>query len=409
MAKRRSIEARELARWLVQMGLEGAGQAELLEGYCAKVVALGVPIMRVQVAHRSFHPKFGGIGFTWRPEGGVTDEQYPYMETPPPEWHESPFYEVLTSGAGELRERLTEPGCVSRFPVVRGLQQEGATDYLTMAISFGREEMPEQLTPNNMPEGVMISWTSDGPEGFSESDLDVLRNTVQELGLALKSAANRQTAKTLLQVYLGRDAGRRVLSGEIRRGSVEAVNAVILFFDLAAFTALTERSTGRQTVAMLNDYFGLAVDAVRSEGGNVLKFMGDGMLAMFGQDDIGEAARAALRTADRLRREMSEANERRMAAGEPATGYTMALHAGEILYGNIGADTRLDFTVIGSTVNTAARMGTLNAALGHPIVISAEVRAAAGDVDHEFIPLGEHWLRGVSEPKVLFSIEEKLD
>ena len=204
MAKRRSIEARELARWLVQMGLEGAGQAELLEGYCAKVVALGVPIMRVQVAHRSFHPKFGGIGFTWRPEGGVTDEQYPYMETPPPEWHESPFYEVLISGAGELRERLTEPGFVSRFPVVRGLQQEGATDYLTMAISFGREEMPEKLTPNNMPEGVMMSWTSDSPEGFSESDLDVLRNTVQELALALKSAANRQTAKTLLQVYLGR-------------------------------------------------------------------------------------------------------------------------------------------------------------------------------------------------------------
>lgn len=222
------------------------------------------------------------------------------------------------------------------------------------------------------------------------------------MGLALKSAANRRLAHDLLAAYLGRDAGGRVLSGEIQRGSLQRIDAVICYFDLTGFTSLAERIPGPDLIAMLNAYFAVVVAAIHDRGGHVLKFMGDGLLAMF--DQGAPAARAALDAAAALTAQIGALNSERSADGLPVAGFTLALHAGEIFYGNIGAETRLDFTVIGPAVNLTARLSDMHRALGRTVILSEPVYRAARGGPHDLVSLGRYMLRGVSRPLELFTL-----
>ena len=396
--------ARALSSWLLEEGLEGSSQATLLEGYCERLVALGVPLARVHVAQRTYHPQFGGFGRNWVRGVGLAYEEYGHTDAPSQQWLNSPLYHLLSDDVGEMRERMEAPGHQSRFPFLTELQSRGMTDYFAKRIIFDRRQQVGGIDSVNIPRGVLVSWCSDGRHGFSDMDLKLIRSVVPELGLALKSASNRQMAEDLLQVYLGRDAGTRVLSGEIRRGSLSKINAVICYFDLTGFTRLAEQVPGDTVIAMLNDYFGIAVSSVQQAGGNVLKFMGDGLLAMFGQEDPALAARAALSVAATLRGQMEDTNRRRMSDGLPVAGYTLALHAGEILYGNIGGENRLDFTVIGPAVNLAARLSGMHKALGQVVVISEAVQSAGQGGEFDLVPLGRYMLRGESEPQMLYTL-----
>ena len=156
----------------------------------------------------------------------------------------------------------------------------GATDYIAFKTVFGKVTGSLAVDPNSSPEGCLMSMTSDGAEGFNETNLTHLRAVLPSLQLALKAGANRQMAEDIAATYLGRDAGTRVLSGDILRGSVETMDAVICYFDLSGFTKLSEVLSGDEIIDMLNDYFGVAVEVVQQHGGNVLKFMGDGMLSI---------------------------------------------------------------------------------------------------------------------------------
>ena len=286
------------------------------------------------------------------------------------------------------------------------LKSKGATDYFATGLLFEKRQTGVPIDPLSPPEGVLISWTSDGPDGFSEADLGLIRTAHPYLGLALKSASNRQMAHDLLAVYLGRDAGRRVLSGEIQRGSSQKVNAVICYFDLTGFTELAEQTDGHELIAMLNDYFAVAVRVIQENGGNILKFMGDGMLTMFNLADIGVSTDAALQAATTLRREIGVLNRQRDSDGLPTTGFTLALHAGDILYGNIGAENRLDFTAIGPAVNLTARLSGMHRTIGRNIIVSQEIQAASQSDRHDLVSLGRYMLRGVSEPHELFTVYE---
>jgi adenylate cyclase len=260
------------------------------------------------------------------------------------------------------------------------------------------------IDPDALPEGAMISWATDAVDGFSDPHLDIIRAGLPQLGLALKSASTLQMAQELLGVYLGHDAGRRVLSGEIERGSLQKIHAVICYFDLTGFTSLTERIPGDDLIAMLNDYFGLAVEVIEGRGGHVLKFMGDGMLAMFDHADTHTACSVALEAVTVLRSGLAAKNALRRADGLPTTDSTLALHCGEILYGNIGADARLDFTVIGPAVNLTARLSGMHRSVGRSIIVSESVKRHAGASGHDLVSLGRYMLRGVSEPQELFTI-----
>ncbi len=396
----------ELSLWLTRQGLAGTSQEDLLRNYCHRLTEVGVPLMRLHVAQRALHPKFGGIGFNWTRDDGISQEMYEHQETPVDAWLQSPFYAMMADGGWEFSSTFNDAD-KSRFPLLADLAGMGATEYFASALLFTSASF-NPVDPDDPGEGMLISWTTDRECGFCPQDKALLSAILPSLGLALKSSANRQMATDLMQVYLGRDAGKRVLSGEIQRGSSRAIDAVICLFDLKGFTSLAEQLPGTELIDMLNDYFGIAVGVIQGHGGNILKFMGDGILTMFDLGTIEEDAKAALNASSELQAKIRERNLERAAEGLPVADFTLALHAGEILYGNIGSENRLDFTVIGPTVNLTARISGMHASVGQSIIVSEHVRKAAnGSTGHDLVSVGRYMLRGVSEPVELFTIYEK--
>jgi len=394
----------DLIEWIVAKGLEGAGQEELLDGFCTRLVDQGVPLMRFHAAQSTLHPVYGGMGYSWYQGKGGESEKFANTDTPSEVWQRSPLYALLHEDLEELRVRLVDQNEPSRFPLLNELRESGATDYYATGVSFERSEHVRLHEQKKIGDGVLMSWTSDAPTGFDDSDLGKIQTALPHLGLALKSAKNQTMAKDLMRVYLGRDAGRRVLSGEIRRGSLQQIDAVIWNFDLEGFTNLSEDLPGHEIIDMLNDYLAVAVSVVHDSGGNILKFMGDGLMAMFDVGEIDEDARAALKAVPLLQSRMAELNAQRQSDGLPVANFTLALHSGEILYGNIGSETRLDFTVIGPAVNQAARIAGMHRSLGQRILISDDVAQAARPCAQDLISVGRYMLRGVAEPKELFTV-----
>ena len=399
-----SATTADLIGWLVNRGLEGADKQELLEGYCARLVELGVPLMRFHAAQSALHPVYGGTGYSWYQERGGEFETFAYSEEASEMWQQSPLYALLNEDIDIVHERLIDRNEPSRFPLLNDLRENGATEYYATGVSF---DIPTQGTPGGTKkpvDGVLMSWTSNAPDGFRERDLDLINTALPHLGLALKAASSARIAHDLMRVYLGRDAGQRVLSGEIRRGSLQQIDAVIWNFDLEGFTSLSEELPGDEIIEMLNEYLAVAVDVVHECDGSILKFMGDGLMAMFDVGEIDADARAALGAVAVLQDRMADLNAHRQSEGLPVAKYTLALHSGEILYGNIGAESRLDFTVIGPAVNQAARIAGMHRSLGQRILISDDVARAAQPCAHELISVGRYMLRGVPEPKELFTV-----
>ncbi|WP_170775151.1 adenylate/guanylate cyclase domain-containing protein [Ruegeria lacuscaerulensis] len=402
--EKNAAKSTDLINWIVARGLEGADKEELLDGYCTRLVELGVPLMRFHAAQSALHPVYGGTGYSWYQGQGGDYQKFKYSEDVSEDWQNSPLYAILNEDLDFVHERIVDQNEPSRYPLINDLREVGATDYYATSVPF---DMPT----NNMPldakkavDGVLLSWTSNAPDGFQDSDLDLINTALPHLGLALKSASNARISKDLMRVYLGRDAGRRVLSGEIRRGSLQQIDAVIWNFDLEGFTSLSEELPGNEIIDMLNDYLAVAVGVVHDNDGNILKFMGDGLMAMFDVGDIDEDARAALKAVPMLQSRIEELNAARKAEGLPVANFTLALHSGEILYGNIGSESRLDFTVIGPAVNQTARIAGMHRSLGQRILISDDVAQAAQPCGQDLISVGRYMLRGVPEPKELFTV-----
>jgi len=250
----------------------------------------------------------------------------------------------------------------------------------------------------------VITFLTDYPGGFSDAEVAGLEEIAQALGLIVELQSSRRVARSLPETYVGPRTGERVLSGAITRGSGETIQAVIWYCDLRGFTALADRLAREELTALLNEYFEIMVGAVKTEGGEVLKFTGDGMLAILELctgEDVSRCCRAALRAAAAAMDAVDEANARRKAAGAAEIRYGLALHQGEVYYGNIGAPDRLDFTVIGPAVNHAERLEKIGAELGRTLVTSASFAAAAGEPMES---LGRHQLRGVAEAQEVFAI-----
>lgn len=396
----------DVSAWLVKEGLRGATQTSLLEGFCERLVAAGIPLQRAHAAQRALHPVFGAVGFDWQREGGrATREDFARVSESPERWLKSPFYHMLQKGISELRERLMDGNKPSRFPVLDEFRAGGGTDYFASVLFFGEATGRSGTDPNDPPEGMISSWTSDAPKGFSDSDIGTIRDLLPVLGLALKSSSSHRTASDLLAVYLGRDAGERVLSGDIERGSLDTIRAVIWYFDLQGFTKLAETTPGDQMIAMLNDYFGAVVGAVEAYGGDVLKFMGDGLLAIFKFDtDDSAGCSRAIAAADELLGTMAAINNRRGANDLIVTNFSLALHLGDLMYGNIGGEDRLDFTVIGPAVNMTARIQAMCRPLEQDIIMSSAVARSAIRENKRIVSIGRYVLRGIPEPQELFTL-----
>jgi adenylate cyclase len=397
----------ELVTWVMDEGLNGTGFEHLLETLCLRLVSAGVPLMRANFTMRAHHPEIGAFFYRWNREVGITHEKFQRTDSTDvhDDWRASPLFHLINGNDHELRCKITPSERPYKFPILYDLEEQGGTDYFATRVEFSDQATSFHGDGERSPMGLLVSWACDGSDGFSERDLADIRAVTKPLGLALKSNSNYNMATDLLSAYLGSDAGGRVMSGDYARGSLESIEAVILYFDLQSFTKLSEALDGADLIGLLNDYFGAIVPIIEGRGGNVLKFMGDGILAIFAKDKIPAAELTAIRTICDIREEVDKINIKRQADSLTHTGFSIAVHAGDVLYGNIGSSSRLDFTVIGPAVNTAARLMGMCSLVDQNVIIGANVARPVMALRDDLVSLGKYRLRGVAERQELFTLD----
>lgn len=391
-----------ISAWLVEGGLAGMSEVDLLHGFCAKVAAAGIPLCRGMVVIDTLHPVHEGRVFRWRREVTDLPTTMEYGRTNEGEaaatWQQSPFYHLVQSGGTFLRRNFGAGDPVD-FPVFQEFTAEGMRDYLALIHRFAPEGTIGEM------DCVYSSWMSDAPEGFAAWQIAGLKRLVPKLALAVKCASLARIAETLVQTYLGRDAGRRVLAGKIARGVAEQIGAVLWYSDLRGFTAITDNAPPEQIIPLLNDYAGAAIEAVHAAGGDVLKLIGDGILAIFSATDPAEACACALRAERAAREAIAALNIRRAADGLPVTQMYLGLHVGEVFYGNVGSPDRLDFTVVGPAVNEVSRIAALCRSAEQGVLFSPAFAAAARPDDRDrMVSVGRYALRGVGRAQELFTL-----
>jgi adenylate cyclase len=399
----KSADVDRIADWLVRRGLEGSDETDLLIKFCEKCNAAGLPLARALVIIDTLHPVHEGTVFRWRNDNVAEDATVQYGRTTEGDaatsWLRSPFYYLLQSGGGELRRRIAFGDPID-FPSVQEMKDLGYTDNIIFAHRFA-----EDATIGEM-DCVYSSWATRDGKGFDDAEIVALRRLAPTLGLAVKSAALAKVADTLVQVYLGRDAGQRVLKGRIQRGVADRIEAALWFSDLRSFTTITDTAKPTEIIPLLNDYAEAVITAIHEAGGDVLKLIGDGTLALFRADDPAEACRRALKADRIVRARVRELNEKRKAEERPVTSVYVGLHVGEVFYGNIGSIERLDFTVVGPAVNETSRIASMCRSVDRPVLISSNFADAlpAGERSN-LVSVGRFALRGVGHAKELFTLD----
>jgi len=400
----------ELHVWAVREGLRGTAADELFDGFCQRLVTARVPLWRGFAGMRTLHPQWAGYTYTWRRDlNAIQPVQFERSDEYEQEVLNSPFTylsrQAKTSAAEgdpwlHLRRRLAGPEAGLDFPLLEGLAAAGATDYFAEIFRFGVDGDPSRGI------GVGYSFATDRPEGFRDDDLVLLKAVLPAVSLAMMTHAGHTIASGLLEAYLGGDAGRRVHAGAVERGSVDGIRAVLWYADIRGFTAIADTTPGHAVIELLDEVFETLTAALRARGGQVLKFMGDGMLATFPfVDETRDATcRNAIDAAVEAMHALERLNGARCEAGKPVAEVDLALHIGEVLYGNVGAVDRLDFTVIGPAVNEVARIETLCEPLGRTVLVSAELAAVVGN-SRRLEPLGHHRLRGVRDARVIYGLD----
>jgi adenylate cyclase len=384
-------DIRQVLDWLAGGALSGPNSEDVLAQLCQRMVHAGIPLWRAAVFVTTLHPDVMGRSFRWQAESGVTVSSalHSFIETD--DYRTSPVVAVYST-RGTIRRRLADGDCPDDFPILRDLRAQGATDYAAFPLLF--------------TDGTIhvATCATRQPGGFTAKQFSDLESVMAPLARVAEIRALRRTAGNLIDTYVGHQTGERIMSGKIRRGYVEAIRAAIWLSDMRGFTALSERLPPQALIDRLNLYFGCQVPAILDHGGEVLKFMGDGLLAIFpiGEDeDAGAVCRRTLAGAQEVRKRVTALP--RMADGEEPIRFGLALHLGEVMYGNIGGGNRLDFTCIGPAVNLSARLEKVAAKLGEAVVASAEF---AGHCPAQFRSLGEHAVAGFTAPQPVFGMAE---
>jgi adenylate cyclase len=385
-------DTKSIVDWLTD-GARSAPRPEIvLADLCDRLVQAGIPLWRVAVFVRTLHPEIVGRRFIWQPGAGVTVTEglFELLETD--QFQNNPFLAVIKSGR-VIRRRLADRDNPEEFSIYRELRAQGATDYLATPLIF---------TDGSVH---VATWSTQQAGGFTDAQIAGIETIVTPLARVAEIRALQRTATNLLDAYVGHHAGERILAGQIRRGHTETIHSVIWLSDMRGFTALADRLPPQMLVNLLNRYFDCQVPAILQYGGEVLKFIGDGLLAIF---PLAESTADAREVCDRALAAAREAQVNIDAIEAPTNighahgvRFGLALHLGEVLYGNIGSGNRLDFTCIGPAVNLAARLEKLAASLGRTIILSAEF-AQHSRVDLE--PLGEFAVAGFAAAQRTFGL-----
>jgi adenylate cyclase len=363
--------------WLLDGGSGAAQAVDVVDRVGNELAAAGLPLLRLGVFVTTLHPNVAGRAFIWERGKPTRVAEQSLTTRATADYTHSPIARVSESGI-EWRWRAGEP---DRYPVIADLAARGCVDYVALPMRFVDGETH------------VITLAADA--GFSDEQLAAVRHLVRPLARLAEILAMRRTATNILETYVGKSAGARVWAGSIRKGDVETIRCALWFSDLRGFTEMSSRRTAREVIAVLNDVFDCQVPAIDKHGGEVLKFIGDGLLAIFpiaGPEDVQARCVAAI-----------DAAREALAAIDQLAGWRIgvALHLGDVAYGNIGGASRLDFTAIGMAVNLCARLEGIASKLGRALVVSAELAAAAGrPVDD----LGTFELKGIAEPQHVYAL-----
>jgi len=386
--------AASVVAWMLRDGRRNTHMREFGDEMCRRLVEAGIPLWRAFCGIRTLHPQIVASAYVWHRGGTGAERRLAEHGTEKtPDFIRSPIALVRRTGRN-FRQRLDNPNVSLDYEVLETFRAEGGTDYVAMPMVFSNGDIN------------CITWMTDRPGGFTEEEIAGLTDVAEMLTVIVEAQTHRRIVRSLMDTYVGHRTGERVLSGAIKRGDGETIHAVIWFCDLRGFTALSDTLPREQLLDLLNEYFEIMVGAVAEEGGEVLKFIGDGMLAIFELREGGDVAQrcaAALRAARAAQQAVAARNLDRVPAGLAEIRFGLALHLGEVTYGNIGAPSRLDFTVIGPAVNHATRIEKLAAKLDRRVVTSASFADAA---DAPLVSLGTHSLIGVIEPQEVFTLPD---
>ena len=400
-AEMTEAEIDALNGWLVDAGLRGVAEEDLIRGFGERLVEAGASLCGGRVLVDTLHPLYEGRAFSWlrgKPDIAV----FEYGATTEGEalerWRRTPFYE-LESGGGSHRALVIDDAAVAEFGFFEELQTAGGRHVLLLIDRFGEQGGIGPATC------LYSAWATDAEDGFLEAELAALRRLSPALALALKTASLGRVARTLVQTYLGRDPGERVLGGRIARGVAEEIKTVLWFSDLRDYTRISDASPPEHLIPMLNDYADVIVSAIHWQGGDVLKLIGDGVLAIFPAAERKTACLAALTAAGKARHKIEMLNARRAAEGLPVTSFYLGLHIGHVFYGNIGSRERLDFTVIGPAVNEVSRIAAMCRSVDQPVLMSDAFIDGARHRRQDFLSVGRFALRGVGAPRELFTLD----
>ncbi|HYC03438.1 MAG TPA: adenylate/guanylate cyclase domain-containing protein [Azospirillaceae bacterium] len=379
--------------WLLSEGQRHPDMEGLFAAFCHHLVAGGLPLVRSTLHLRLLHPQLRGITYVWREgtDGLETIERRHGIELDPT-FRKSPIAAIIDEGAEGLRTFIARTPGPYPFPVIDELKAQGITDYVAVPLAFssGRRNA--------------MTLATKAADGFETAELGAVYDVAPAFAALLEARAYRFLASTLLDTYVGHQSGARILAGDIRRGSGETLRSVLWYCDLRGFTPLSDRLPREQLISLLNGYFEIMGGAVQANGGEILKFVGDALLAIFPLGETGErdAACHALKAALDAVAGMKRLNAQRAAWGQPILKAGIALHLGDVMYGNIGAPDRLDFTVIGPAVNLVSRIEGLCKRLDREVLASSAFAAQCGG---DMVSLGFQPVKGMAQPVEVFGLK----
>jgi adenylate cyclase len=393
----------DLMNWLVGQGLTGLPETDLLRGFSERCCAAGLDLSRVLAFIDTLHPIYEGRGFRWNDKPSNESDSFEYKSSTDGDaaknWRRSAFHHMLENGHDELQLDLADQASLD-FSMIGDLVDKGHRHMLAFIHRFGDAGTLGQM------DCFYSYFATRRACGFSDPELEALRDLVPVLGLAIKSAQQADIARTLGRVYLGRDASAQVLSGRISRGVTDRINAVLWYSDLRGSTGISERIGPDEIIPFLNDYAEASIEAIHDAGGDVLKLIGDGVLAIFAGEDMGVARRTALAAEHRFRLNMKALNERRATEGRPVTTAYVGLHIGEVFYGNIGSQDRLDFTVVGPAVNEVSRIASMCNSVDREFLASSEFCKGLDAAGRRYlVSTGRYALRGIGRAQDLYTLD----
>jgi adenylate cyclase len=380
-----------VARWLRGAARREASFAMVVDQFGWRLTAAGIGLARIGFNTNTLHPQFMGSTYHWWKDTAETRKvmiRHEVLDVVP--YHDNPILQARAENK-TIRRSLEGDPAKFEFTIQSDLRARGGTDYMVFPVEspFGFE-------------AHTASYVSDEVGGFRQAEIDLLTGFARDLAVIADMRAQRQIAENVLSAYLGAQTGPRVLAGQIRRGSGEPISAAIWSSDLRGFTSLSDHAPSGIVISTLNDLFDLQARAIAAHGGEILKFIGDGLLAIFPADTPQEARRAAENALAAARETLAGVASRPAPEGQPPLRLVVALHFGEVTYGNIGSMDRVDFTVIGPAVNLVSRIEAVAKSRDLPLIVSDDFARAFGYCT-ELPSLGAFELRGLEKPHELFA------